>query len=45
VVGDLAFYVITLVNSLFFPRTCEVNEKKRKIKRKRKRERERARRR
>jgi hypothetical protein len=30
VAGDPALYVVTLVNSPFFPKTCEVNEKKRK---------------
>jgi hypothetical protein len=44
VAGDPALYVVTLVNSPFFLKTCEVNEKKRKIKRKRERERVRRRR-
>jgi hypothetical protein len=30
VVGDPALYVVILVNSHFFPKTCEINEKKRK---------------
>ncbi len=30
VAGDLALYVVTFVKGPFFPKTCEINEKKRK---------------